>query len=121
MSPKRRIASFVLLVGAVLVGAKLFTAHDKLVPCTIVYRLPPGTTRLEATVRAPAGDEPLARYVTVVDRGAEEARQATRLPPGDHVVDVAITVDGVQSQRSRRVQVVRDAVITVDARWAAGP
>ncbi len=114
MSTRRRIASMLALIGVLFLGARFFGSSDKLVPATIVYRVPPGTTRLEAEVFAPGTDTPLARFVSVVSTGPTELEQKTRLPPGTHELRITLTGPDGETQARRTIDVVRDARVTVD-------
>ena len=104
----------ILLLGALFVGAKFFGASDKLVPATIVYRLPADATALEVEVRASGHDELLARFLANV-RGEREERQKTHLPPGTHELAIVLTTaSGGAHSEKRTVEIARDAVVTVD-------
>ena len=116
MTTRRKIASSLLLIGALFVGAKLLGASDKLVPATLVYRLPAGATRLDAEVGPPGGDAVLARFVVALVPAQAEAQQKTRLPPGTHEVRVSLATPAGEQLSTRTVEISRDAVVTLDLR-----
>jgi hypothetical protein len=108
------MAGMILLIGALFVGARFLGASDKLVPATIVYRLPEGTVRIESEARPAGKDELLARFVAN-DLGARtEARQLTHLPPGTIDLSIILTAAPGESTQHRTVEISRDAVVTVD-------
>jgi hypothetical protein len=104
----------ILLIGALFVGARFLGASDRLVPVTIVYRLPEGTTRLSSEARPAGQDTLLARFV-VNELGAQrEARQTTHLPPGTIELSIVLTAAPGESTEHRTVEIRRDAIVTVD-------
>jgi hypothetical protein len=114
MTWRRRIASIVLLAAVVLVGGRLLTARDTLVPVQVTYRLPAAATRVEVEVRAAGGEgEPLARFMAQASGG--EAVHETRLPPGDHEARVTVAdAAGRGASATRRFHAERDARVTID-------
>ena len=108
------MAGMILLIGALFVGARFLGASDRLVPATIVYRLPEGTTRLESEARASGKDVLLARFVANELGAQREARQVTHLPPGTIDLTIVLTAAPGESAEHRTVEIVRDAVVTVD-------
>ena len=115
MSTRRRIASFILLIGVLFLGARFLGSREKLVPATIVYKLPAGTSRLEAEFRESGKDTLVARQVAAELQVAREVRQAIQLPPGTLDLSVTLTSDaGAETRTRRTIEVARDAVVTVD-------
>lgn len=112
MTLRRRIASIILLVGAVLLITRFVGHRDELVPVVIVYDLGERQAeRLEAIVRRPGTDDELARFVR--HGASEKVRQKTRLRPGDYEIEIVVVGGGEPIRTRRTIQVHRDAVITV--------
>jgi hypothetical protein len=112
MTTRRKIASTLLLIGVLFLGARFLSSSDKLVPATIVYRVPAGATRLESEIHA--GDAMLARFAAALTPGQTEARQKPRLPPGTHTLEIQLTDGEGVHATTRTVEIARDAVVTVD-------
>jgi hypothetical protein len=119
MTSRRKAAGFVLLIGALFVGAKLMGASERLVPATIVYKLPAGATELESEARPVGKDLVVARFVAAHFEDAHELRQPTHLPPGSLELTITLTRAAGATTLHRRVEVARDALVTVDlaATW----
>ncbi len=112
----RRIASLVVLIGALLVGAQLFNAasHGP-VPVEIHYLLgdPPVASGLDV-VFSPAGGGPaVARFETRLV--GPDVKQTTRLPAGAQVMDITIVGPGGERHSIQRtIEASRGAVIRLD-------
>jgi hypothetical protein len=128
MSLRRRIASLVLLVGAVLVGAHLLSARDKLVPVAMTYALPAGVVRLEVEIRRPGGGETVARFMSRPG-GKRELRHTTRVPPGELEAEIELEwaqapgggdpsgpSAGATQRFTRRFHAERDANVRLELR-----
>jgi hypothetical protein len=111
---RRRVAGLVLLLGALVVGAQLFSASGRQVDVTLVVQVPADVTRVDATLRLEGDPEPLARLAGTPQGG--QLRHAARLPPGSYQVEVSLEGEGPARVQTRRAQVVSDAVITLDCR-----
>ena len=114
MTTRRKIASTLVLIGVLFLGARFLSSSDKLVPATIVYRLPEGTTHLETEIRSPDGEAQLARFVANPAAGQREATEKPRLPPGTHTLRIQLEDAAGVRALDRTVDIVRDAVVTVD-------
>jgi hypothetical protein len=115
VTTRRRIASIVLIAVVVVAGSRLLKARDQIVPLTIVYRVDPEVTRVEAELRPAAGGDPVARFAAEVQGDAPE--QKTRLRPGDYEATITLTVaGGAERTATRRITAARDVRVTLDLR-----
>jgi hypothetical protein len=117
----RRVAGAVLLVGAVLIGARLLESTSRApVPLEIHYLLgdPPPISALEVQVSPEAGDAVVARFETRII--SPDVKQITRLPAGRHVMDITmIWPSGARRSVRRTIEAARDVVIRLDLRREA--
>ncbi len=120
-SPRRRIASLILLVGVILVGAQLLRSREHIVDATIVLHVgdAPWASRVEVDMTPAAGGPPLAHLVWAVS--GPEVSLKTHLPPGQYQAQVTLTADLRSEQSERTVYIARDAVVTLDLSATAPP
>jgi hypothetical protein len=106
----------VVLIGALLVGAQLFTSTSRgPVPVEIHYLLgdPPRVARLEVGVTPETGGEHVARFES--ELLGPDVKQITRLPAGRHVMDITmIGANGSRRTVQRTIEATRGAVIRLE-------
>ena len=114
---KKKLAGLVLLIGALLLGARLLRLNERLVKVEIAYELgdPPAADRLEAViVPREGGSAPLAEYEAMDTRPV--MTQKLSLPPGLYRVDVTLVAAGRTRRVTRDIDVGRGARIELDLR-----
>ena len=112
---RKRLAGFVLLVGALLVGAFLMKSQASLAHVEIRYRLgdPPRARRIEVLIVPQGGSEPVARFASELIR--PEMVEKPRLKTGLYRLDISLDGnDGVAHPVVRTIDARADAVISVD-------
>jgi hypothetical protein len=119
----RKVGGALLLVGAVLIGAKLLdaTSHGP-VPVEIHYLLgdPPVAAALEVLFAPEGGGPAVARFETQLV--SSDVKQITRLPAGRHVMDITmISRSGARRSVRRSIEASRGVVIRLDLRRETAP
>jgi hypothetical protein len=102
-------------VGGILVGAHLLdSSASGPVPVEIHYLLgdPPVAAALEVAFRR-GGTEEVARFETSLVQ--PDVKQSTRLPAGEHVMDITmVSRSGTRLSVRRTIEASRGAVIRLD-------